>query len=136
MNKKIKVLINTIYATMLVAISGCFMFAKSPTNNSQDILPNITQNITQMANGGLGFIRTTSLIGIGAVMFFACWNSMKIYIAAIIGLGTSLALTTVCMYYEKWFALVMFIALGVVFLLAIASLFVKHKGIFLAWTKR
>jgi len=90
----------------------------------------------QQADGGLGFVRTLGLVGIGAVVFLACWNSMKIYIAAIIGIATTVCLTTVCMHYEKWFALVMFIALGTGLLAAVASLFVKHKGIFLAWRKR
>lgn len=88
------------------------------------------------ADGGLGFIRTLGLIGIGAVTFFACWNSMKIYKAALIGIATTVSLTTTCMYYEKWFALIAFVALGVGLLSVVASLFVKHKGIFLAWRKK
>lgn len=90
----------------------------------------------QTANGGLGFLRTSSIIGIGAIVFFACWNSMKIYIAAILGIAAVFVLTTMCMYYEKWFALIAFIGLGIGLILVLISLFVKHKGIFLARKKK
>ena len=90
----------------------------------------------QVANGGLGFLRTLSIIGIGAVIFFACWNSMKIYIAAIMGISTILSLTVMCMYYEKWFALIAFIGSGTALILTLISLFIKHKGIFLAWRSK
>ena len=117
---------NLILILLAVLLFGAFaVFGCTPVPPPNFRLPGGEQT----AHGGFGFWRTLSIIGIGAIVFFACWNSMKIYIAAVLGIFTILTLATMCMYYEKWFALIAFIGLGVGLILVLISLFVKHKGI-------
>lgn len=129
MNTLGKIFLWAVVWVLIILIFG--MFGCATTQVPESIL----FNPDQIANGGLGFLRTLSIIGIGAVIFFACWNSMKIYIAAVLGISAMLSLTVMCMYYEKWFALIAFIGSGAALILTMISLFIKHKGIFLAWRK-
>jgi magnesium-transporting ATPase (P-type) len=112
---------------MLIILLGC---AEKPNLN-----PNMNCNPDGTPNGGLNWLRLVSIVGIGVVVFLALANATKWYFAAIAGIGTVFSLTSMCRYYEKYFALIIFIAVGISIILLLISLFVKNKGIFLSWRK-
>lgn len=92
---------------------------------------------TDTVNGGLTLIRSVGLIGIGAIVFFALLNGkVPWFVAGGFGIGSTVGLAMMCRHYEKLVALIIAVGVGVGIVMLIASLFVKNKGIFLAWRKR